>query len=182
MDLPVVQQRKKDHLYSVFIKRWTEELQGLFCIENEDWVVLKAVYSDFIMDGILLINKKYISSIKREEKEEFKEKVLFITNKPNITTCPELFNNPDLFTTLSANKTLIQIHLHKEFEFFVGIIIKVNDNSIVLKLLNPKGIWLKNDTKNFDKDKIRIIHVGADYAHSLLAYSRTLNDPERGIK
>lgn len=74
----------KGVFYSFKIKDRKRLESGILLVEGEDWVLLSSIFSDYIVDGYILINKKYITSIHRTEKEIFTEKVLKASNKTDI--------------------------------------------------------------------------------------------------
>ncbi|MDR3287356.1 MAG: hypothetical protein LBT27_07930 [Prevotellaceae bacterium] len=74
---------KTKHLYTISLKKWSEKKQGFFLSENQDWILIKSLFSDYIMDGETIINKVYIDSIERGNDEKFIEAVLIANNKLN---------------------------------------------------------------------------------------------------
>ena len=164
---------KKDHFYTISLSHRKEKEQGFFQKENEDWVLLKALFSDYMMDGVLLINKKYISLTKRESDEEFTEKVILANNRLN-TENLTILDSADLYETFRKDKVVIQLSHYEDSAANIGRIVKVNDKSLSMLLLNTRGIW-DDYYSNIRKDKIRTIKYNTDYIRSLLTYSEYLD-------
>ena len=163
---------KKDHFYTLSISRRKEKEQGFFQKENESWVLLKALFADFRMDGVVLVNKKYISSINRGDDEEFVEKVIVANNRldtENLT----ILDSADLYEIFYQNKTVIQVSHYEDSAANIGRIVKVNDKSLSMLLMNTQGIW-EDYNFNIRKEKIRTIPYNTHYIRSLLAYNKSL--------
>ena len=62
--------------YSIKIKKRKEKEYGVLIQEGKDWMLIKALFSDFILDGYKIINKKYIVSLEQTEDDLFVERVL----------------------------------------------------------------------------------------------------------
>lgn len=164
---------KTNFLYTISLKSWKEKKQGFFQMENEEWLLLKSLFTDYMMDGVSIIHKKYISSIQRGEKEEFEEKVLLINKK--VPTDLFTIDIDNLYNILLQEDKIIQVIRQDEFRSYIGKIIKINNKSILMKLLSPSGIWLR-DPINIKKENIRTIDFDTDYINSLSTYSKQRKD------
>jgi hypothetical protein len=74
----------KGVFYSFKIKDRKRLESGILLVEGEDWGTDQQYFFDYIVDGYMLINKKYITSIHRTEKRMFTEKVLKASEKPTL--------------------------------------------------------------------------------------------------
>lgn len=75
---------EKGFYYSFKLKFRKQEEQGVVIDEGEDWILTKYIFSDYMVDGFMLFNKKFIKTIERGENEIFFEKVLSANNKMDL--------------------------------------------------------------------------------------------------
>lgn len=165
---------EKGKLYSFKIKDRKKEEKGIVIANGEDWILLKHLFTDYIIDGYILLNKSYIKAINRDEDIIFIESVLKANNKINISknlTLP--LSIKLLFEWLSDNQIVFQIDNKDESMCWIGKIEDSTDKSIFLTNFTPKGTW-KTSYYTFRKNNIRIISFDTDYINSLLNYNKTL--------
>lgn len=158
-------------LYSISIKNRKEKVVGIIEQEGEEWILLKAIFTDYIMDGRKLICKKYISSINRSEKDIFKENVLRSAKKwDNYREIKIPLSTDLLFDFLNKEQKVFQISLRDESVCYLGKIEKLLGKSFYLKPLTPRGKW-QEENLLFRIGSVRIIDIDTDYISSLLAYN-----------
>lgn len=157
--------------YSIKIKKRKEKEYGVLIQEGKDWLLIKALFSDFILDGYKIINKKYIVSLEQTEDDLFVERVLKSNGKIDNIQLDIPLETLSLFQYLAANKYVIQLSLNKENISYIGLVADILPKSIYLNPLGKKGEWLNYDLL-FRVDFIRIIEFNTDYINSLVTYSK----------
>ncbi len=164
----------KGVFYSFKIKDRKRLESGILLVEGEDWVLISSIFSDYIVDGYMLINKKYITSIHRTEKEMFTEKVLKASDKTDIVPYIDIphLSIDSLFKWLEDKHIVFQIDNRDENQCWIGKILDSTKKSIFLTPLTPKGEWDKSLYYAFRKANIRIISFNSDYINSLMAYNK----------
>jgi len=50
----------RNSLYSFKIRGFVNKSRGIFLQEGEDWLLIKSLFTDYMLDGYRLLNKKYI--------------------------------------------------------------------------------------------------------------------------
>jgi hypothetical protein len=152
-----------------------ERLKGILKAVGKEWLSLDYNPVDFVLDGIILINRKYLIKVERTKNEAFIEEVLKAKDTQGYykESSFNLNNTVDLFTGLENNKA-IQIELGDESIVYIGKITKINNKSFRMRRLTPTGNWL--DETSYNYSSIRIIQVGGDYVESLLAYIDSKNN------
>ena len=163
-------------LYSFKIKGFVNKSRGIFLQEGEDWVLIKSLFSDYRLDGYQLLNKKYILSINQSENDIFTQKVLEANEKNQLQILDIPLSMFSLFDYFLKQNIVFSIQTNKEDRINVGCIDKLNDKSIFLTPITPKGIWEENHYYNFRKEFIRIIEFDTDYINSLVVYSKIENN------
>lgn len=166
---------ENDKLFSFKIKdRKCEEL-GVLIAEGEDWIFIRSLFTDYMIDGYVLLNKNYIARITRDDKTIFTEKVLIASDK--LTTSLSILEIPLssdlLFEYLERKQTVFQIDNKDEEKCWIGKILDSTSKSIFLTPLAPEGEWNKG-YYTFRRNNIRIISLDTDYINSLLKYNETL--------
>jgi small nuclear ribonucleoprotein (snRNP)-like protein len=161
-------------LIQIKLRGRSEKLRGILKSVGKEWLLLEYNPVDFVLDGGVLINRKYLLKVERTKDEVFVEEVLkakgaqvyIDENNLNLENTLELFKNLD-------NKQAIQIELGDESVVYIGRITKINNKSFRMKRLTPTGNWL--DEVSYNYNSIRIIQIGGDYVDSLLAYMSFTN-------
>ncbi|NDV58954.1 hypothetical protein [Bacteroides sp. 519] len=165
---------KKGLFYTFRIKGRKRSESGIFIDEGTDWILIRSLFSDYLIDGYKIINKNYIVSVSRNEEDIFTEKVLKANNKDNYSVEKIPLETNSLFNYLKEQQIVFDISIHLENSTYVGKIKKILTHSFYLYLLSPKGEWL-DEIDLFKKKSIRLISFNTDYIQSLLNYNRTLN-------
>ena len=167
--------------YSILLKGREEKIQGILEQEGKEWMLLRCVFSDYIMDGWRVINKRYIYSIVREESEVFTEKVLKASKKWRSTKKRQLPLSTDLlFDYLKNTCSIFAFSLNDEFITFVGKIQKLLPKSFYITPISPRGKWL-NECNIFKKERVRVIDIDTDYINSLIAYNNKYEKKQKTL-
>jgi hypothetical protein len=141
-------------------------LQGFFLASGDKWVKIHYIPVDFLVDGVVIIRKKYITNIKRTQDDAFVEKVINLKPIPPLNDLRvDLDDETGLFANLMSQNQLIQIYLHEDRISYVGKILRTNANTFRIRLLSISGEWLKE--ASFSYDSVRTIHINSDYLDSL---------------
>lgn len=162
--------------YCIELNNYKAKIFGVFEKEGTDWILLKRLFSDFMLDGRSLISKKHLNKNYRGEKEIFKEKVLKASkkcasyNEVNIS-----LNTISLFDWLYKEQKVFQISLSDSSICYIGKIDHFSESrqTLYLKTLGTRGRW-DEETMIFRISAIRIIEIDTDYIDSLLAFNKTL--------
>jgi len=165
---------EKDKLFSIEIKNRKQQEQGVLIEDGEEWILIRSLFSDYMIDGYVLLNKRYIKSINRDADDIFVEKVLRANDRLDILQGLDIpLSTNILIEYLYKNQTVFQIDNKEENKCWIGKICGLTEKSIFLTILTPRGIW-KNSYYTFRKNNIRIISFDTDYINSLLNYNKTL--------
>lgn len=161
-------------LVRIKLRGRSEKLCGILKVAGKEWLLLEYNPVDFVLDGMVLINKKYLLKVERTKDEVFIDEVLKAKGAevPFNGNDLNLDNTLDLFANLE-NKQAIQIELGDESVVYIGKITKKNNKSFRMKRLTPSGNWL--DEVSYNYNSIRIIQIGGDYVDSLLTYMNLAN-------
>jgi hypothetical protein len=143
--------------------------QGILCASGLKWTLLKYIPNDYLVDGYVLINNNYISSIEISENDIFKEQVLRLKNIDfeSINTL-NLDVTEHLLNDLKKQVRLIAIELKDPEKSYVGNISISREKSMRLHLISKKCKWIKTET--FLYNEIRAIYFEDDYLKSLQLY------------
>ena len=165
----------RNSLYSFKIRGFVNKSRGIFLQEGEDWLLIKSLFTDYMLDGYRLLNKKYILSISQSEDDIFVEKVILANKKSNLQVTDLPLSMSSLFKYFLKQNIVFSIQTNKEDRMNIGRIDKLNDKSVFLTPITPKGIWEENRYYTFRKEFIKIIEFDTDYINSLMNYSKTIN-------
>lgn len=162
--------RYLNQLVRIRLKGKTERYTGVIKIIDNEWLLLEYNPVDFLIDGFILINRRYILDIKRTENEIFVEEVIRTKASKQIEQRRTLNLSSDvaLFKELSRRYNAIQIELEDETIVYIGKITKVSTKSFRMRRISPKAKWLDEESYKFKS--VRVVQVESDYVLSLLIY------------
>ncbi|WP_185287653.1 hypothetical protein [Chryseobacterium lactis] len=140
--------------------------QGIVIDISDDWCYLKYIPVDYMTDGYVIINKRYIAGIEITEEEQFKERILqlkgVISVKSPILT---LDDNEKLLADLQSKIGIIRVEIKDHHRAFIGKINSIRKHSFRVHLFSPSAVWLQLET--FLYKEIRAIYFEEDYINSL---------------
>jgi hypothetical protein len=129
------------------------------------WILLNNIPTDYLIDGLILINLQKIIRIDEINDMVFNT-ILESKIKNNILDIElSIEDNMSCYNSILLRKKLIMISLHIGGEGLVGEILEVKEKYFILKLLSSEGIW--EDNFKCDYEKVRVIELDTDYLKSL---------------
>ncbi len=150
------------------LTNWDEAEQGLLIAENTEWVLVKHIPTDYLVDGYRLYKKDLIEERINTDEEKQIEKVLKLkgigTNLPNNF---EFSNTIGLLQWIEKNYGIFEFQDDDEDELVYGKVNKVIGNKLVIKMINADGTIEKDYNYEYDINDIRIITFASDYNLSL---------------
>lgn len=150
------------------IKGWKKKEQGLLISENEDWILVKHIPVDYVIDGYKLYSKNFIKKRESKEKELQVKRVLSLKKVKAI--------EPDNFTFGSTIKMLewvenefglFEFQEEYENELTYGKINEVRKNILKIDMIKANGKIVEKYDWDFDLNKIRSITFMTDYFESI---------------
>ncbi|MDQ3101358.1 MAG: hypothetical protein M3R08_08220 [Bacteroidota bacterium] len=153
---------------SFIVQGWEEAEMGLVLDENEDWVLVKHIPADYVIDGYKLYKKKFI--VKRTVSEAEKKVARVLQLKKVETSIPPGFR----FRATAAMLKWIEEH-YEIFEFqdeegselYYGRINKIQDGMLVLNMIDADGHVETDEDIDHVIELISVIGFGSDYLYSL---------------
>ncbi len=143
-----------------------KEFEGILVDISDDWCYIKYIPVDYVVDGFVMINQRYIKNIQRSEEHEFKENILRLKGviaKKSVEL--NIDDNIKLLSDMQSKIELIQIELKYPHKCYIGKIHLVKGHSFKARLLSPKANWLL--IESFLYKEIRAIYFDNDYVNSL---------------
>ncbi|MBD8387413.1 hypothetical protein [Dysgonomonas sp. BGC7] len=167
---------EKGFYYSFKLKFRKQEEQGVVIDEGEDWILTKYIFSDYMVDGFILFNKKFIKTIERGENEIFFEKVLSANNKMDLPSRLSIpLSTKKLMKWLKDTETPFQIDGKDESVCYIGRILEILNKSIRFKDISAKGIWA-DGYDLYRMDSLMMISFDTDYINSIIIYANSLKE------
>lgn len=158
----------KDKLVEIKIRGY-EYFIGVFISYGKEWVIIRNISGDYIIDGFKMINRKFIVSINLINSEPLKTIIELKHLNFVYDLNYDLNNTVSLISGIKKNADLIFLLLKKEDLAFVGFVEEVYQKSLILRDLTSKGM-MSGFVKNYKFDEIRIIEIKTDYLNSLEIY------------
>jgi len=150
------------------IKGWKKREIGLLISENDNWILVKHIPVDYVIDGYKLYQKKHIKKRTTETQEKKIERVLKL-KKENLSK-PENFefrNALEMLVWSEKSYGLFEFQDKKETELFYGKINSTKKDTLIIDMIKSNGKIEYNYDFNFSLDKIRSITFESDYFKSI---------------
>lgn len=166
--------RVNEHLvYSFEMESWEERWEtGIILQENEQWILLANIPSDYIIDGYKLIVKKHVAYRYREDNEKAHEKYFKLKNIP-IPPVPDNFVfHQDVIETLlwiEQKYSFFEFKDYDEYENFTGRIKSVQKEEgafCIDYLFNDGTIDTEYETEFYTED-ISVICFDTHYLRAV---------------
>ncbi|MFI0490850.1 hypothetical protein [Flavobacterium sp.] len=153
-------------LISIEFEDMKNIFSGFLIDYTEDWILLKYNPVDYILDGYVILLNKNIKSIDRDESEEFTEKVIKLKGlKTNASEIIPIKNFSTILHFLNDKFEIFQIATKREKAAYLGKLIEVNDEELIIDFLETRGKF--GGELSFNPNKIRVIEFDTDYINSL---------------
>lgn len=141
---------------------------GLVLAENDDWVLVKHIPADYVIDGYKLYRKKFLESRASSEAEEKVARVLLLKNVQN--EAPANFRFRDaagLLKWVEQNYGLFEFQDEEECELYYGKINKMENGMLVIDMVDADGHVETDEDLDHVIELISVIAFGSDYLYSL---------------
>lgn len=146
------------------IQDWEEEERGLLVSEDDNWILVKHIPVDYVIDGYKVYKKDFITERNRTDTEKQIEKVL--TLKGVDTQLPDSFNFGSAIEILSWAESKYGFFEFQDDEESAAIYGKVNTvdgNFLTIDMIDTDGSVECDYDYEFEIDEIRVITFETDY-------------------
>jgi hypothetical protein len=150
------------------IKGWKKKEIGLLVSENDEWILVKHIPVDYVIDGYKLYQKKFIKKRERNSNEDKIARVLKLKNIEN--TKPNTFEFGEVYEILRWCENiygLFEFQDMDETELFYGKINQIKKNKFIIDMILADGKIEKKYDYEFSMNKIRSITFETDYFESI---------------
>lgn len=145
----------------------TVEYSGYLIDFNTDWVLLKYNKVDYVVDGFIVLNNKFITHFKRDNREKFTQKILDLKGKkPKKKEAIPLTDLQTILVHLSEKFGMFSFNMRSNKTCWLGRVRKITGADLKIDYLTPRGTWTK-DMPPFKLGNIRTIEFDTDYINSL---------------
>lgn len=150
------------------IDGWQDVQTGLVVAENTEWVLVKHIPVDYVIDGYRLYKKQYIIKRFTGEAERQIERVLRLKGeKDNLPSNFEFTDTVRFLRWLQEQYGLFEFQDDDETELFYGRINKVFDSILIIDSIHSDGTIEEEFDCDFNINEIRSITFLSDYYNSI---------------
>jgi len=149
---------------------WEQPQTGVVLSENSDWILVKHIPADYVLDGYKLFRKEFVLKRINSAKEKQIERVLKL-RKIEIDM-PVDFEFLDTIGVLKWSQDkfgLFEFQDEYETELFYGRINVVEGNDLIIDSIDTKGKVEEAYDFPFQIDEITTIAFQSDYFESIRA-------------
>lgn len=151
------------------IKGWKKKVVGIIISENNQWVLVKHVEVDYLVDGFKIYNKNFI--IKRIPVSENDSLHIVLNLKKVALDFPKSFkfcSTIELLKWSEKKYGLFEFQDDVENELFYGKLNSFNKDEFIIDMIKSDGkIEFKYDY-SFDLNEIRSLAFESDYFNSII--------------
>ncbi len=147
---------------------WEDPEKGLVIDENENWILVKHIPVDYIVDGYKVYKKEFIETREHSQSEKEIEKVLRLKNVK--IDKPDDFQFSDtvgILEWVEKKYGLFEFQDKEESELFYGKINRIEDGKLIIDMIDSNGLVETNYDYKFEIEGIRIIAFESDYHSSI---------------
>jgi len=159
----------KINVESFKVKDWEELQTGIILAENSQWLLVKHIPVDFIIDGYCLYNKKYIANRSSGKDEKRIERVTRL--KGAVIDLPTDFELTDTLGLLKWSEEkfgLFSFQEQDENAVFFGKVNRITSEAmLVIDSIFSDGKVETDYDYEFDLNDIHAIAFGNDYFESI---------------
>ena len=141
-------------------------LDGFILGFSAKFILLAKVY-DFIMDGWLVLNRKFVTGVKSTQSDRYCKSILKHENAlasihPDLSI--DLSDYPSLFSSLKRAHAFIIVENERPGanEFLIGPIARINKSSVSIRYFDACGKWIEGSHR-ISFDAITCVQFGCNY-------------------
>lgn len=159
-------------VYSFSLKNKNDLITGQFLEENNDWILLREIPVDYVIDGFRLLNKEWIVEIFSGKEEERIRKVIDLKK-----TNPCEFNlknssKEEILRDLIKKEGLIQLEFDEEDVVYVGKVLSFIGNKIVFQMIEVDAQFA--EIEYIELAQVSSIQFENDYVISLELLNKSI--------
>jgi asparagine synthetase A len=150
------------------LEDWEETETGLIIEENQEWILVKHIPVDYLIDGFKLYRKSAIVERVHSTIEENIERVLKL--KKVAVDKPDNFEFSDTLSILKwseANYDILEFQDDSESELIYGKLKRVEGDDFTIDFINADGTVDPLFDYEFSLEAIRVISFDSDYHQSI---------------
>lgn len=151
------------------IKGWKNKETGLLVSENEDWILVKFISGDYMIDGYKIYRKKFIKKRKTGAEEQNKLKVLKLKKvKANPPKGFKFGKAHEMLEWVEKKYGLFEFQDYEEEQLFYGKTNLRKGNKLVIDFVKSDGQIEVAYDWGFSLKRIRSITFGSDYFNAIV--------------
>ncbi len=143
---------------------WKADEVGLWLAENDEWLLLRHIPVDYVVDGYVLLSKEHIASRRPHKHRKQVERVLKLKGvKAEVPANFSFTGTVEMLRWVEEQYGLVEFTDQEESTFF-GWIVKSDVVHVWPTLLRPNGTTQSaDDTDPFVISEIQLIRFDTDY-------------------
>ena len=155
------------------IEDWESPERGLIIDENEDWILVKHIPVDYVIDGYKIYKKSFITERTNSDYEQKIERVLKLKNTSlNKPTNFQFSSTLELLKWAEMTYEILEFQDYSESELFYGLLNNVDGDEFTINMVKSDGSIDPEFDVQFSFESIRVITFETDYHKSIrLLYS-----------
>ena len=158
---------------SYTIKGWNDPIMGVLLDENDDWLLISEVATDYNIDGFALVNKSFVKKRKTKKWEKQVSLVLELQKyKPKSTRGFKFGTVESMLQWIEKKYEIFAFQDQMEESLEIGSVEDISGNKLGLNFLKANGEFEAEYVYDYKISKIRKITFDTYYLNALKLLSK----------
>jgi len=155
------------------IKGWEDPIMGVVINENDDWILVSEVATDYHVDGFALLKKSYIKKRRTKKWEKQVAQVLTLQKfKPKSTRGFKFGTVAEMLAWIEKKYEIFAFQDQMENSLEIGVIEDITEKKLGLHFLKANGEYEPDYVYDYKVSKIRKISFDTYYLNALKVLSK----------
>ena len=155
------------------IKGWDDPIMGVVIDENDDWILISEVATDYHVDGFALLKKSYIKKRRTKKWEKQVALVLELQKfEPKMKKGFSFGTLESMLKWIESKYTIFAFQDQIEDSLEIGVVEDLSGNTLGLNFLKADGEFEPDYIYDYKVKKIRKITFDTYYLNALKILSK----------
>jgi hypothetical protein len=118
-----------------------DSIPGVILDFNDEWILMRNIPVDYVIDGYFVIRNKHIKSVQRGNDEKWSEKIINLKTKKLKSLKIPITSLETILETLTKKYSIFTLYTKERSVCWLGKLIKTENKKVTIADLTPKAVW-----------------------------------------